>query len=195
MSASQPTSPAEPATVARRGTGRLLRSQAGLIVLAAYHLALALFMAIAPHAFYTAIGPFGELNAHYIRDVATFSAALGVGFARRGPPALLARAGARDHDRPVRACTPSTTSLDIEHAPTRSGPGYFDFVSLLASTVLLAWLWRAAARRTRSRAGPTTRPAGPEAHASFPPPPPKPKGARHEPSRGRPRPRAARWSA
>src|SRR4051794_8007053 len=54
--------------------------QAGLIVLAAYNLALALVMAISPHAFYKAVGPFGELNRHYIRDVATFSAALGVGF-------------------------------------------------------------------------------------------------------------------
>ena len=41
---------------------------------AVYHLALAVFMAAAPHAFYKAIGPFGAFNAHYVRDVATFSA-------------------------------------------------------------------------------------------------------------------------
>ena len=40
-------------------------------------------MVVAPHAFYTAIGPFDVYNDHYLRDVATFNAALGVGLACR----------------------------------------------------------------------------------------------------------------
>ena len=52
---------------------------AGVAVLAAYDLALALFMAVAPHAFYSKVGPFGPRNDHYIRDTATFSAAIGIG--------------------------------------------------------------------------------------------------------------------
>ena len=54
---------------------------AGVAVLAAYSIVLALFMAIAPHAFYSAVGPFGVRNDHYIRDTATFSAAIGIGLA------------------------------------------------------------------------------------------------------------------
>ena len=55
--------------------------RAGVALLAAYSIVLALFMAIAPHAFYSAVGPFGARNDHYIRDTATFSAAIGLGLA------------------------------------------------------------------------------------------------------------------
>ena len=93
----------------------------GIAMFAAVELALAVFMAVAPHAFYRAIGPFGSFNGHYIRDVASFEAALGVGLllALRAP--VLARAGARRHDRPVRACTASTT-CSTSAARTRAGP-------------------------------------------------------------------------
>ena len=74
----------------------------GLGVFAVYNLALAVFMALAPHAFYKAVGPFGAFNAHYLRDVATFSAALGLAFAGVAAPPVLARARARRHDRAVR---------------------------------------------------------------------------------------------
>jgi hypothetical protein len=48
-------------------------------ILAAYHLALGLFMALAPGAFYDALGAFPPENHHYIRDVSTFYLAFGVG--------------------------------------------------------------------------------------------------------------------
>ena len=35
-------------------------------------------MVLAPHVFFADIGPFGAYNDHYIRDVATYNAALGV---------------------------------------------------------------------------------------------------------------------
>ena len=50
-------------------------------VLAAYHLALGLFMALAPGAFYDLLGPFPPENHHYVRDVATFYLAFGVALA------------------------------------------------------------------------------------------------------------------
>jgi hypothetical protein len=124
--------------------------QAGLIVLAAYNLGLALFMTISPHAFYKSVGPFEDLNRHYIRDVATFSAALGFGFvvAIRRPSWRV----------PVIAITTVQFALHtVNHLfdATSAHPqwtGWFDFVSLLAGTLLLAWMWRAAARReTRSQ--------------------------------------------
>ncbi len=139
-----------------------------MIVLVAYNLGLALFMTVAPHAFFTSIGPFEELNRHYIRDIATYSAAMGFGFV-----VALSRPSWRV---PVLAISTVQFGLHtVNHLvdATSAHPqwtGWFDFVSLLASTVLLAWMWRYAARRDGS-AGP--RGAGPRvpnplARASVP---------------------------
>jgi len=111
---------------------------AGLYVFAAYDLGLALFMAVAPHAFYKALGPFGAYNEHYIRDTATFSAALGVG--------LLVAVRRHSWRAPLLAVTAMQFALhslnhllDIAKAHPR-WTGYFDFFSLAAATLLLAWL-------------------------------------------------------
>jgi hypothetical protein len=108
---------------------------AGLAAFALYHLALAAFMALAPHAFYTSIGPFDAYNSHYIRDTATFEAALGVGFA-----VALRRPSWR---LPVLAVTTVQFALhslnhliDVNSAHP-AWTGWFDFLSLLAATVLL----------------------------------------------------------
>ncbi len=134
---------------------------ASLAVLAAVQLGLAAFMAAAPHAFYSSIGPFGTQNDHYVRDVATFYAALGVG---------LAVAVRRESWRvPVLAITTAQYALhtlnhllDIGAAHPRSA-GYVDFLSLAATTLALAWLLQAA----RALA-----PAQPQSHR------PRPSGAR-----------------
>ena len=118
--------------------------RAGLAFFAVLHLGLAAFMTIGPHAFYKAVGPFGTLNAHYIRDVATFEAALGVGFA-----VAVRRPAWRV---PVLAITAVQFGLHaVNHLfdagsahPERTG--WLDFVSLLAGTFALAWMARAAAR-------------------------------------------------
>jgi hypothetical protein len=120
---------------------------AGLSALAAVNIGLAIVMAAAPHAFFTAIGPFGARNDHYIRDVATFEAALGVG---------LAVAVRRPSWRmPVLAVTAVQYGLhsvnhliDIAsaHPPWT---GYLDFFSLSAATALLLWLLALA--RTQAR--------------------------------------------
>ena len=127
---------------------------AGLAAFALYHLALAVFMAVAPHAFYKAVGPFDAYNSHYIRDTATFNAALAVGFA------IAVR---RDSWRvPVLAVTTLQFALhsinhlvDIDSAHSH-WTGYFDFFSLLGATVLLAGLLA----RARSGADPSPRPQG-----------------------------------
>jgi hypothetical protein len=114
----------------------------GIAMFATLHLGLALLMAIAPHAFFTAIGPFGAYNAHYIRDVATFYAALGAGGA-----ISLARPAWRV---PVLAITALQYALhSVNHLLDvgRAHPawtGYFDFFSLAAATLLLVWLLHAA---------------------------------------------------
>ena len=126
--------------------------EAGMIVLAVYNLGLAVFMTISPHTFFTSVGPFGELNGHYIRDFATYSAAMGVGFlvAIRRPSWRV----------PVLAIATVQFALHtVNHLLDASSAhpqwtGWFDFASLLAGTALIAWMWRTAARRERKAAGP-----------------------------------------
>jgi hypothetical protein len=123
--------------------------EAGLIVLAVYNLALAVFMTVSPHAFFTSVGPFEDLNRHYIRDVATYSAAMGFGF--------VVAIGRPSWRVPVIAIATVQFGLHtINHLvdASKAHPqwtGWFDFLSLLASTVLLAWMWRSAARHDRYR--------------------------------------------
>ncbi|MGH2831960.1 MAG: hypothetical protein ACRDK2_04220 [Solirubrobacteraceae bacterium] len=110
----------------------------GLVTFAVLQLALGLFMAVSPHAFYKQIGPFGAFNSHYIRDVATFYLAIGVGLA------LAVRQ--RSWRVPVLALTTVQYTLhslnhllDIGKAHP-AWTGYFDFFSIAAASALLAWL-------------------------------------------------------
>jgi hypothetical protein len=114
----------------------------GVGAFAVYELALAAFMAIAPHSFFTSIGPFGVPNAHYIRDAATYNAAIAFAFAVsvRRPSWRI----------PVLALSTVQFALhSVNHLVDigKAHPafdGYFDFFSLAILTVLLAWLWRKA---------------------------------------------------
>ncbi|HEX8105520.1 MAG TPA: hypothetical protein VF533_23090 [Solirubrobacteraceae bacterium] len=115
-----------------------------LYVVAAYQLALGLFMAVAPGTFFSEVGPFGARNDHYVRDMASWELALAaVAFvaarrpAWRAPVLCLAAVHfglhALNHLADVDAADPHWVGL-------------FDLVSLAAGTALLAWLWRRAAR-------------------------------------------------
>lgn len=117
----------------------------GLALLGVYELALAAYMTLAPRSFFDTIGPFGAVNVHYIRDTATFNAALGV-------IALVAvrRAGWRVPVlflAVVQFALHSVNHLvDIGAARTER-IGVFDFVSLTVATVALgAGLWLARER-------------------------------------------------
>jgi hypothetical protein len=139
--------------VAREHERAALRADAltaGIALLALYSLGLALVMVVAPHAFFTSIGPFGRQNDHYIRDTATFSAAMGVGLAL-----ALRRPAWRV---PVLAITVvQFTFHSINHlvdidATHPAWKGYFDFFSLAASTFLVAGLLRLAIADARALA-------------------------------------------
>jgi hypothetical protein len=121
---------------------------AGLLVFAAIQLGLAIFMAVAPHRFYVAIGPFGAGNDHYVRDVATYNAALGVG--------LLLAVRYPSWRVPVLAIMTIQFGLhSVNHLIDIAGAhpgwvGYFDFFALAAGTLQLAWLTRLAALTSRA---------------------------------------------
>jgi hypothetical protein len=116
--------------------------EVGIGAFAVLQLALALLMATAPHSFYTAVGPFGAYNGHYIRDVATFYAALGAGLA-----ISLRRPSWRVPALAVTTIQYALHSVNHLFDIAKANPewtGYFDFFSLAAATLLLAWLTRAA---------------------------------------------------
>ncbi|HEY1835106.1 MAG TPA: hypothetical protein VGG08_11770 [Solirubrobacteraceae bacterium] len=122
-------------------TEQMLR--AGLVAFAAIHLGLASMMAFAPHAFYTAIGPFGSYNGHYIRDVASFYGAIAIAMAL-----ALRRPSWRV---PVLALVTLQYALhsvnhliDIGKAHP-AWTGYATFAALAGATLLLAWLTSLAA--------------------------------------------------
>jgi hypothetical protein len=118
--------------------------RAGLLAFAAYSLAAAALMVLAPHVFFEDVGPFGVQNDHYLRDTATFNAAFGV--------ALLIAYGRVSWRTPILCCVALQFALhainhlaDIGAAhPTWLGPA--DFISLALAAAVLAWLARESMR-------------------------------------------------
>ena len=111
-----------------------------LAVLAVSQLALALFMAMAPREFFDALGPWGDYNGHYVRDLATVYGAIGVG-------ALLAlsRPSWRGPVLAVAAVEYGLHALNHVLDLTEADPEWWGYVVLgllLASTALFAWLAR-----------------------------------------------------
>jgi hypothetical protein len=144
----------------RASAGRVAPSsgtlELGIGAFAVLQLALAAWMAVAPHSFYAALGPFDVYNGHYIRDVASFYAALGAGLAisLRRPswrvPALAITT--------VQYGLHSVNHLfDIANAHPQ-WTGYLDFFSLAAATLLLAWLTRVAVAQANVPASDPRRP-------------------------------------
>jgi hypothetical protein len=141
------------ATAASRPTNAQLHRQSrtvlvGVVAFAAVELALAVFMAAAPHAFYTAIGPFGARNDHFVRDLATYNAALGVGLvisirhlSWRAPMLAILTVQFALHS--------INHLIDISSADP-AWVGYFDFFALTAATVQLAGLTWLAMERART---------------------------------------------
>ncbi len=146
------------ATAASRPTAAKLRVQSrtvlvGLVAFAAVEAALAIFMVAAPHAFYTAIGPFGAQNDHYVRDVSTYNAALAAGL-------LIAIRHASWRVPMLAILTVQFALHSINHLIDISSAdpawiGYFDFFALAAATVQLAGLtWLAIGRARTSPTSP-----------------------------------------
>ena len=119
---------------------------AGLIAFAVVNLAIAAMLTFAPHVFFEDIGPYGAQNDHYMRDVATFYAAIGIA-------GLIAwrRSSWRTSVLCLLALQYGLHTInhlaDIGAAHTRwLGPA--NFASLAIATVALIWLARESARPT-----------------------------------------------
>ncbi len=115
-----------------------------LTVFGVAQLVLALLQAFLPGTFFDDIGPFGARNDHYLGDLASFYAALGV----------VARVAARRPAWrvPVLAFALLQYALHSVNHLVDIGEAHRDwlgpatFAALLATTLLLGWMLREAAR-------------------------------------------------
>ena len=112
-------------------------------VLAAYELAIGLWMVASPRSFFDQVAAFGAYPPHFIRDVSTWQLALGV--------ALAAGVGRPSWRVPLLAFAALQTGLhavnhwvDVNDASSL-GMGLFDATTLTALFVVVVVLWRAAA--------------------------------------------------
>jgi len=121
----------------------------GILVLAAFYLALGALMVVDPHDFYVELAPFGPRNDHYARDLASFHLAAGslllLSWRRmvawRAPLLMFAA---------IQFALHSASHLyDIDHAHPH-WLGGAEFAELAVATLVIAWLARAAQREAAS---------------------------------------------
>ena len=114
---------------------------------AVLHIALGGWQLISPGSFFDTVGPFGESNPHYTRDIGTFTLALGVAFAiaYRWPAWRLGVVGYALFQYAFHAIN---HLADIGNAdPEALGP--IDFAALAITTPILAWMLREVLRERR----------------------------------------------
>jgi hypothetical protein len=149
-----PTVPPRPYRQAM-ATARLHRSEPladrvmapALAVLAVSQLALAVWMVADPGSFFDNVGGFGARNDHYLRDVATFEAALGVCAAiaaRRAAWRVPVLAFAA-----VQFTLHAVNHIADAHAAVASTSGWADAIELALGAALLGWLLWGAIRAER----------------------------------------------
>ena len=129
------------------------RMRVALAILGATQLAIGVWLAIGPDSFVEEVAAFGPADHHFLRDVATFQAGIGI--------ALLAAIGRPSWRVPVLFAALAQSALHtVNHLFDIGGtdPGWqgpVNFVSLLLLTGAFAYLMQeAAAGRTESPAAP-----------------------------------------
>ena len=138
MATATPTAPA--------GT-RERAIRAGIALLGVMSLVTGIWMALSPASFFDALGPFGEQNSHYLRDMATWQIAFGA--------ALLVAVGRPPWRRPLIAVGAGQALLHTLNHILDAGDadpawvGVFDVLTLAATLGLFAWLWSASAQAQR----------------------------------------------
>jgi hypothetical protein len=125
-------------------------------ILGATQLAIGAWLALAPDSFVDNVAPFGPADHHFLRDLATFQAGMGI--------ALLAAVGRPSWRVPILFAAFVQSGLHtVNHLFDIGGtdPGWygpFNFVSLLLLTGAFAFLMQEAGREPRApetRARPT----------------------------------------
>lgn len=120
-----------------------------IALIAAIQLATAAWMVLAPHDFFTQVGPFGPYNEHYLRDAAAFQGGLGIALAAALIwPAL--RVGALAAMLATTALHAVNHWVDVDAAHAGSSAGIVDAVSLTVLTAVLAALLALALRERRA---------------------------------------------
>jgi hypothetical protein len=121
----------------------------GVALLALVQLATAVWIVVAPHAFFDDIGPFGAYNSHYVDDAAAFQAGLGVALAA-GLVVPAVRAGALAAMLASTGLHALNHWIDVNDAHPGSSAGVGDAVALTILFVFTAALTRAAIRTNGS---------------------------------------------
>lgn len=139
----------------RRGRGAALDERTLRVVvgaLGALHLLLGGWQLLAPGSFFTAIGPYGAENTHYVGDLGAFIAAYGI--------ALLVAVGRPGWRTPLLAVGAIWYALHAINHLFDIGEARSDLRGVLDTTLFaigsaaLAWLAAAAAPRARGSGEP-----------------------------------------
>jgi hypothetical protein len=121
----------------------------GVALLALVQLVTAVWILLAPHAFFDDIGPFGPYNSHYVGDVAAFQAGLGLALAA-GLVVPAVRAGALAAALAMTGLHAVNHWIDVNDAHPGSSAGVGDALALTILFLLTAVLTRAAVRSSGS---------------------------------------------
>jgi hypothetical protein len=127
-----------------------VRMRQALLILGLTQLAVGAWLVIGPESFVDAIAPFGPADNHFLRDLGTFQAGMGI--------ALLAAAGRPSWRVPILFAALAQSALhtvnhlfDIgETDPGWLGPA--NFIALVGLTATYAYLMREAGTAERPRA-------------------------------------------
>ncbi len=120
-----------------------------LLLLGLTQLAIGVWLLVDPDSFVDTVADFGQADSHFLRDIGTFQAGIGI--------ALLVAAGRPSWRVPVLfAALVQSAFHTINHLFDIGGtdPGWqgpFNFVSLLLLTLAFAYLMREAGREARPR--------------------------------------------
>jgi hypothetical protein len=107
----------------------------------------ALWIVVAPHSFFTHVGPFGPYNGHYLGDAASFQAGIGVALIAAARFEAL-RAGALAVAVATVGIHAINHWIDVNNAHAGSDAGVIDAILLTVLALLIVAPLRAALQRT-----------------------------------------------
>jgi hypothetical protein len=107
----------------------------------------ALWIVVAPHSFFTHVGPFGPYNGHYLGDAASFQAGIGIALIAAARFEAL-RAGALAVAVATVGIHAINHWIDVNNAHAGSDAGVIDAILLTVLALLIVAPLRAALQRT-----------------------------------------------